>query len=69
MARVNRGVKVWLNKQNKHQKKLIIYLVNKEPGREEQPDAEEDHGEVGEDRGVDRGHVAGHGGDVSDGHL
>ena len=38
-------------------------------GREEQPDAEEDHGEVrGEDRGVNGQHVAGHGGDVGDGH-
>ena len=48
--------------------KILIYLVNKEPGREEQPDAEEDHGEVGEDRGVDGGHVAGHGGDIGNGH-
>ena len=59
----------WINIRPSTKKKLIIYLVNKEPGREEQPDAEEDHGEVGEDRGVDGGHVAGHGGDVSDGHL
>ena len=48
--------------------KLFIYFVNKEPCREEQPDAEEDDGEVGEHRGVDGGHVAGHGGDVGNSH-
>ena len=48
--------------------KKCSYLVYKEPRCEEEPYAEEDHGEVGEHGGVDGGHVAGHGGDVGDGH-
>ena len=48
--------------------KLKTYLVHKEPRREEKANAEEDHSEVGKNRGVDGGDVAGHGGDVSDSH-
>ena len=43
-------------------------LVDKEPGGEEEADAEEDDREVREDGRVDGRHVARHAGDIRDSH-
>ena len=45
-----------------------FYLIDKEPSCEEETNTEENYGEMGEDRGVDRGDISGHGTDVSNGH-
>ena len=44
------------------------YLIDEEPGGEEEANPEEDDREVREDGRVDGRHVAGHGGDIRDSH-
>ena len=44
------------------------HLVHEEPGSEEESDAKEDDGEVGEDGRVDGREIAGHGGQLGNSH-